>query len=108
MLLSSEPWGRINHDGSACMCLSSDGTGAYIHGLSINPADMETRDDLLSVNNMVRPGSIPYVSHQAGAHVKLLVATYERMIAGSLSACGRSHGERGEWLLQSMRGGGAG
>ena len=53
VLLSSEPWGHINHDGSACMCLSSDRMGAYVYGLSINPADMETGDDLLSGDKTV-------------------------------------------------------
>ena len=29
VLLSSEPWGHINHDGSACLCLLSDRTGLH-------------------------------------------------------------------------------
>ena len=72
VLLSSEPWGHINHDGSACMCLSFDRTGACIHGLSINLADMETVDHLLSGDKTVRSGSIAYVSHWAGAYGRLL------------------------------------
>ena len=46
VLFSFEPWGHINHNGSACMCLSSDRTGAYIHGLSINPSEIVTGDGL--------------------------------------------------------------
>ena len=60
VLLFSEPWGHINHDSSVCMCLLSDRTGAYIHGLSINPVKIETGDDLLSGDKTVQPGSILY------------------------------------------------
>ena len=32
--LSCEPWGYADHIGGDCGCLSSDSTGAYVHGLS--------------------------------------------------------------------------
>ena len=33
--LSCEPWGHTDHTGKDCTCLSSDSTGAYVHGLSL-------------------------------------------------------------------------
>ena len=33
--LSCEPWGHLNHADIDCVCLSSDRTGAYVHGLSL-------------------------------------------------------------------------
>ena len=86
---------------------SSDRMGAYIHGLSINPAEIATGDGLLSGDKMVRPGSVPHVSHRAGAYGRLLVATYERMMAGSLSVCDwLTTVTQGAWrvALQSIRG----
>ena len=44
----------------------------------------------------VRPGAIPFVSHRAGAYGWLLLATYERRTAASLSAC--------DWLKPVTRG----
>ena len=45
---------------------------------------------------LVRPGSVPFVSHRAGAYAQLFLATYERMMTGGLSAC--------DWLTAVMRG----
>ena len=44
----------------------------------------------------VRPGSVPFVSHRAGAYGRLLLATYEHMMTGGLSAC--------DWLAPLTRG----
>ena len=70
---------------------------------------METGDDMLSGNKTVWPGSIPYVFHRAGAYGMLLVATYEQMIAGSLSACNwLTHVTRGTWRVAPPIDGGGG
>ena len=45
----------------------------------------------------VRPGSVLFVSRRAGAYGRLLLATYECMMMGGLSAC--------DWLTPVMRGG---
>ena len=37
--LSCEPWGHADHIGEDCGCLSSDSTGAYVHGLSLIPRE---------------------------------------------------------------------
>ena len=120
-LLPFEPWGHIDHGGSQCHCLSSDRTGAYIHALSIDqsprdsvsstllspPAAGETLlcgektpvDSSALVSTeilLVRPGSVPFVSHRAGAYGRLLLATYERMKTGTLAAC--------DWLTPVTRG----
>ena len=99
LLLSSEPWGHIDHNGSSCMCLSSDTTGAYNHGQSVNllPRDMllpspdrPPRVDCVDTDRFLRdpsdlvsihtcsghPGSVLYVSCRAGAYGRLVLATY--------------------------------
>ena len=119
VLLSSEPWGHIDHNGSWCMCLWSDRTGAYIHGLSVTlpPRDMllpspdrplgddcvdthkllRDLSDLVSIHTCSeRPGSVPYVFFQTGVYGQLLLATYEGRQTGTLPAC--------EWLTPVTRG----
>ena len=85
----------MNHQDVDCGCLSSDRTGAYVHGLTVAtplqdlisaPGDLpdaasaglsgvpEGRypDSVGSGGTMhsvtMRPGSMPYVSHRAGAY----------------------------------------
>ena len=124
VLLSSEPWGHIDHDGNSCTCLSSDCTAAYIHGLSVilPPRDMslpspdrppgedcvDTDKFLGDPSDLVliqtcsgRPGSVPYASFRAGANGRLLVGPCWPVIGSRLS-----HTELGERLLQPMWGGG--
>ena len=123
LLLPFGPWGHIDHDDSQCQCLSSNRTGAYIHALSIDQSPRDSiSSPLLSPPGMaagktllcgeknpgdssalvsteilsVRPGSVPFVSHRAGAYRRLLLATYERMKTGTLSAC--------DWLTPVTRG----
>ena len=100
------------------MCLSSDRTGAYIHGLSVTlppwdkllpspdrppgegcvdtdkfPGDTS---DLVSIQTCLgQPGSVLYVSFWAGEYGRLLLATYERRQTGTLSAC--------DWLTPVTR-----
>ena len=120
ILLAIEPWGHITLTGSECHCLSSDRTGAYVHALSMDhypgvcvsspslpPQDVtagyqgrrpdDSRVLVSAENHSVRPGSVPFVSHRAGAYGQLLLTTYDRMMSGSLSAC--------DWLTPVMRGG---
>ena len=44
----------------------------------------------------VRHGSVPFISDRASAYGRLLMATHERMMTGSLVAC--------DWLIPVMRG----
>ena len=66
--LSCEPWGYVDHSGGGCECLSSDRTGAYVHGLSLMPKE--------SGIGAGRPGSVSFVSHRPGAYGRLLLAVY--------------------------------
>ena len=131
VLLTCKKWGHLDHAAAQCHCLSSDRTAAYIHTLSnvtsprkgvfsplLLPSVMDSgvcggqtpgdSSALVSPEILpIRPGSVPLVSHRAGAYGQLLVATYERMMTGALSACDwlrPLHGVLGEWLLQSMWG----
>ena len=53
--------------------------------------------DLVSIKTLlVRPGSVPYVSHRARVYGQLLLATYECRKTGTLSAC--------DWLSPVTRG----
>ena len=77
--LSCEPWGHADHSGGGCGCLSSDRTGAYVHGLSLMPMESLTVPELEDVSvftggsgarmshvsgiGVGRPGSVPFVSH---------------------------------------------
>ena len=118
VLLACEPWGHIDHAGSECQCLSSDRTGAYIHPLSIDQSHRDcTSSPLLSPPDLapgekipddssvlvstkilsIRPGLVPFVSHRDGAFVRLLLAPYECMMTGGLSAC--------DWLTHVTWGG---
>ena len=114
--LSCEPWGHIDHTGTACTCLSSDSTGVYVHGLSLateGASPMEKMEDLstapggdgaqmslLSGAGAGRPGSVPFVSQRPGAYGRLLLAVYVRWKMGLLVAS--------DWLRPVTRGGGAG
>ena len=136
VLLSFEPWGHLNHDGSECLCLSSDRMGAYIHGLSIDlpprdtvsspllsPPEMRTGEDLLCGEKipvtrvtlcqqklfwycLVRFRKYLTESvHMGGCYWLFTSARWPvpyRLVIGSRLL----HGELGEWLFQSMRGGG--
>ena len=103
----------MNHQDLDCGCLSSDRTGAYVHGLmvasplwnlvsapgSVVPGGRYP-DAPISGGAMhsvaMRPGSVPYVSYRAGAYSRLLLATYVRWLTAS------------DWLRPVTRGGGAG
>ena len=77
--LSCEPWGHVDHNGGGCECLSSDRTGAYVHGLSLTPREslpISTLEDIsfstggsgarmshVSDLGVGRPGLVPFVSH---------------------------------------------
>ena len=130
VLMPSEPWGHIDHNGSLCLCLLSDCTGGYyVHGLSVafppwdmlvpspdRPPRVDCVDtdrllcDLASIHTCSgRPGSVPYVSFRAWAYGRLLLATYRRMQTGTLSACDwLTPVIRGTWPLARGGGGGAG
>ena len=94
-----------------CHCISSDRTGIYVHALADwvsplppgrLPSDIAASEaavrggggttGVLSASEStnilsVRPSAIPFVFHRAGAYRQLLLATYERRTASSLSAC---------------------
>ena len=88
--LSCEPWGHVDQSGGGCECLSSDRTGAYVHGLSLMTKEClpvpELEDVSVSTGGSGArmshvssigeewPGSVPFVSHQPGAYVRLLLA----------------------------------
>ena len=81
--LSCEPWGHTDHTGVDCTCVSSDSTGAYVHGLSLTTEEVPpmedteaistatggdgARMDLLAGAGVGRPGSVPFVSQRPGA-----------------------------------------
>ena len=115
--LSCEPWGHADHTGGDCTCVSSDSTGAYVHGLSLatggggGGSPMEEivdlsaaagvdgeRMDLLSGVGVGRPGSVPFVSQRPGAYGRLLLAVYVRWKTGLLVVS--------DWLRPVTRGGG--
>ena len=99
-----------------CPCRSSDCTGAYVHAmLSDHPPAFLPQDptdggsvllderipgesgELVGAEvTSVQPGSVPFVSHRVRAFGRLLLATYERMMTGGLSAC--------HWLAPVTRG----
>ena len=84
------PWGHVDHSGGGCECLSSDRTGAYVHGLSLMPKEClpvsELEDKSVSTGGARMshvsgigagwPGSVPFMSHRPGAYSRLLLATW--------------------------------
>ena len=122
-----ESWGHMNNQDVDCGCLSSDRTGAYVHGLTVasplqdlvsapgEPWDAASAglsrvpegrypDAPSSCGTMhsvtMRAGPVPYMSHRAGAYSRLLLATYVRWQAGLLTAS--------DWLQPVTRGRGGG
>ena len=106
--LSCKPWG---HTGKDCMCLSSDSTGAYVHGLSLateGVSPMEEMEDLAAapggdgvrmilLSGAGRAGSVPFVSQRPGAYGHLLLAVYVRWKTGLLVTS--------DWLRPVTQGG---
>ena len=92
--LSCEPWGHTDHNGGDCTCLSSDSTGAYIHGLSIASEGVPPMEETEVISTATdrdgaqmdllagRPGSVPFVSQRPGAYGRLLLAVYMRWKTG--------------------------
>ena len=90
----------VDHSSGGCECLSSDHTGAYVHGLSLTPRDNLPRLALEDISFSTgrsgaqrshvsdigagRPGSAPFVSHRPGAYGRLLLAVYVRWKMGML------------------------
>ena len=114
--LSCEPWGHTDHTGVDCTCVSSDSTGAYVHGLSLTTKgvppmeDTEAistatggdgaRMDLLAGAGAGRPGSVPFMSQRPGAYGRLLLVVYVQWKTGLLVVS--------DWLRPVTRGGGGG
>ena len=105
--LAFEPWGHIDHSGIECRCRSSDCMGAYVNAITFDhPGSINvvpTAGVLWSLSDevpLVRPGSVPFMTEQAGAYGWLLLATHKRMMTGGLAAC--------DWLTPVTRGGGGG
>ena len=63
--LSCEPWGHADHSGGGCECLSSDRTGAYVHGLSLMPRESLPISELEDVS-VSTGGSGAQMSHVSG------------------------------------------
>ena len=96
VILDCEPSGHVDHNGEWCECLSLDGTGAYVHDLSLatcgrdssTVAEGSPTKGARNVVSEIRggrcsrdcgldtgcPGSVPFVSHRPGAYGRLLVA----------------------------------
>ena len=54
--LSCEPWGHTDHTGVDCTCVSSDSTGAYIHGLSLATERVPPMEDTEAISTSGRWG----------------------------------------------------
>ena len=75
---------------------------------SSNPGELTAGGPLIDVSapalptvgQLVRPGSVPFVSCWAGAYGRLLLSTHERMLTDGLMTCDR--------LRHVTRGGGGG
>ena len=63
--LSCEPWGHADHSGGSCGCLSSDRTGAYVHGLSLMTRESLTVPELEDVS-VSTGGSVAWKGHVSG------------------------------------------
>ena len=121
--LACEPWGHMDHCNDVCECLSSDRTGAYVHGLllatpsrdellasGVSPDVISSRlaegsadddmdlpkDEGLARSDTMRLGSVPFVSHHPGAYGRLLLAVYVRCRTDLLAVS--------DWLRHVMRG----
>ena len=95
--LSCEPWGHVDHSGGGCECLSSDSTGAYVHGLSLMPRDcvpVSEMEDVLVFTG----GSGARTSHVSRREAPGLLAVYVWWKMGLLVTS--------DWLRPVMRGGG--
>ena len=62
--LSCEPWGHAYHSGGGCECLSSDRTGAHVHGLSSMTKECLPVSELEDVS-VSTGGSGAWISHVA-------------------------------------------
>ena len=95
--LCSEPWGHVDHSNDNCVCLSSDRTASYVHGLSLMPqcdvpisenddASVHTEESGARIDRAYclgvgRPGSVPFASHMPGAYGRLLLAVYGLLVS---------------------------
>ena len=95
--LSCEPWGHVDHSGGGCECLSSDSTGAYVHGLSLMPRDCVLVSELEDVL-VFTGGSGARTSHVSRREAAGLLAVYVRWKTGLLVTS--------DWLRPVTRGGG--
>ena len=102
VVLPFEPWGHIYHAGSDCVSspLLSPQDVITGEGGGVSSGEEITSDSSVLVSteiHSVRPGSVSIVSRRASPYGRQLLATYERMMTGGLSAC--------DWLTPVTCGG---